>query len=506
MDEQTRLKIMPQPPGGAIQPLQIRYPAEDGERSAQFARAFQVGRDKACQVRVDGPSVSRRHLECFLHHGHWWVRDLKSSNGTFRDGERLEAEPISRQMALALGRAGPVIHLDNPNIPLPASTPAAEDVPDSTAAITRRYLDPDYSGEVGDHTAKVRQAVLIRARKQARRHWGLLALALLLLAGVAGVAIYQHLKVEKISHLAIDIFYTMKTLELQVTKTQLDIYDTRTAIQAQRRADLIAKQQQLETDLAAKLKHLDELQRQYAEFVAQLQSARLRVNSEDALIWKIARAFGECDAAAPDDFAAEVKRYIVKWRATDRLAQAIRRLNDNAYTATIVNALKAQGLPPQFLYLALQESNFRADAVGPATRFGNAKGMWQFIPSTAMRYGLRLGTQAQSAVYDPSDERHDFAKATEAAARYLSDIYRTDAQASGLLVMASYNWGEGNIIRLIQQLPENPRERNFWALLQSHDIPQETYDYVFYIFAAAVIGEDPQRFGFDFANPLAGYE
>jgi len=53
--------------------------------------------------------------------------------------------------------------------------------------------------------------------------------------------------------------------------------------------------------------------------------------------------------------------------------------------------------------------------------------------------------------------------------------------------------------------PVNPRERNFWQLLSKHrdKIPQETYDYVFYIISAAVIGENPRMFGFNFDNPLA---
>jgi len=105
--------------------------------------------------------------------------------------------------------------------------------------------------------------------------------------------------------------------------------------------------------------------------------------------------------------------------------------------------------------------------------------------------------------YDPKDERFDFRKATMAAASYLRDIYTTEAQASGLLVMASYNWGEHRVRKLIQKMPENPRQRNFWELIKKHKIPEETYKYVYYIFSAAVIGENPRLFGFDFDNPLA---
>ncbi len=128
--------------------------------------------------------------------------------------------------------------------------------------------------------------------------------------------------------------------------------------------------------------------------------------------------------------------------------------------------------------------------------------MWQFIPATARRYGLRTGPLVELPRHDPKDERFEPDLATGAAARYLHDIYYMDAQASGLLVMASYNWGPRNIRTRIRSMPENPRDRNFWALLKQHDIPKETYDYVFYIFSAIVIGENPSLFGFDFDNPL----
>jgi len=70
--------------------------------------------------------------------------------------------------------------------------------------------------------------------------------------------------------------------------------------------------------------------------------------------------------------------------------------------------------------------------------------------------------------------------------------------------MAGYNWGHNRVKRLIRQMPDNPRERNFWQLIQTYEIPEETYDYVFYIFSAAVIAEDPEFFGFEFKSPTSG--
>jgi membrane-bound lytic murein transglycosylase D len=83
-----------------------------------------------------------------------------------------------------------------------------------------------------------------------------------------------------------------------------------------------------------------------------------------------------------------------------------------------------------------------------------------------------------------------------AAIKYLQELNNTEAQASGLLVIASYNWGENNIRQIINRMPENPRERNFWRLLSYKDIPRETYDYVFSIFSAAVICENQSLFRF----------
>jgi membrane-bound lytic murein transglycosylase D len=55
---------------------------------------------------------------------------------------------------------------------------------------------------------------------------------------------------------------------------------------------------------------------------------------------------------------------------------------------------------------------------------------------------------------------------------------------------------------MIKQMPKNPQDRNFWQLMKRFKIPQETYDYVFLIVAAAVIGENPQLFGFDYPAPF----
>lgn len=256
-------------------------------------------------------------------------------------------------------------------------------------------------------------------------------------------------------------------------------------------------------EIASKRKQLAALEQQYDRFLEESDLLGGRMSEEDRLILRVARIFGECELDMPPGFALEVKRYIAKWKSSDRLKNAIKRMRANNHAQTIQQAMTAVHLPPQFLYLALQESSFNHAAVGPPTRFGIAKGIWQFIPSTARQYGLSTGPLVDLPEYDPDDQRFDFNLATKAAARFIRDIYNTDAQASGLLVMASYNWGPRSILDRIRTMPANPRDRNFWKLLEKHTIPKETYDYVYYIVSAAVIGENPRLFGFDFDNPLA---
>ena len=187
------------------------------------------------------------------------------------------------------------------------------------------------------------------------------------------------------------------------------------------------------------------------------------------------------------------------------MQQAMQRLEQNNYAPEIVSALEKEGLPLHFLYLPLQESNFNTQAIGPETSYGVAKGAWQFLATTGQEYGLTSGPLADVRQFDEQDDRFDFKQATRAAAKYLKYIYSTEAQASGLLVMASYNYGHNRVKRMIKQMPDNPRDKNFWKFIQQYEIPKETYDYVFYIFAAAVIGEDPKHFGFKFNPPLSQF-
>jgi hypothetical protein len=386
---------------------------------------------------------------------------------------------------IALARGSVVLACEiEPASPQPSAAALTE--------IAQHYFGNNAPEKGGEQTMLIRRAFQQERRKHAERYWIIIGSIFIVLLMTASALYYQSRRVKKqeeMHALAENVFYSMKALELQVASLQSAVAQHPDAALKKQVEENSQQQRQLRDN--------------YSNFAREeLGISQDKLSEKEWLIYKMARLFGECDVSMPAGFVQTVKKYISMWRSTDRFREAIARATANGYPAKIAQAMLAHDMPPQFFYLALQETDFDLKRSGPRTPYGIAKGMWQFIPMTAIRYGLKLGPLVEVRRYDPRDERHDFEKSTLAAARYLRDIYETDAQASGLLVIACYNWGENNVEPLIQNLPANPRERNFWKLLSHGKIPQQTYDYVFYIVAAAVIGENPRLFGFDFDNPL----
>jgi membrane-bound lytic murein transglycosylase D len=459
------------------------------EKEYYFDKSFTVGRSEECSIKIDEGVVSRVHLEVIFDGQKWWISDKHSSNGTFHNGKKIDNLELKTTTSLELGNNGPILLFTFEEKP---ETPEVKVETSQDASVTsyiQHYFDESISDDqVGEHTRLMREAFKVVKKKHTSKYIKIIVIVGVLAIVAAAYSIYQNIKENKQKALAESIFYDMKSLELEIESLKQELATSG------------------DPKITRALQKFDErrheLQSNYDKLVDQLGIYDLA--PDDKLIIKTARVFGECELAMPQDFINEVKSYINKWKSSDRLKKALDRATQNGYPQVVVNYLVHQDLPPQFFYLALQESDFRDHIVGPQTRYGYAKGIWQFIPATAKKYGLTIGPLANERVYDPGDDRYNFPKATSAASRYIKDIYNTDAQASGLLVMASYNWGEYNIIDLIRRMPANPRDRNFWNLLSKYrdKIPDETYNYVFYIFSAAVIGSNPSLFGFNFTNPL----
>jgi hypothetical protein len=456
-------------------------------RVVRLTKTILIGRHRDNDFQLRDNCVSRRHAEVHFDGERWWVRDLGSANGTYLDGLRIQNAPLPERAELELGKGGPVLSLEIER-PREIEKRPIEKAFSSETQIIRHYFSKPGPEGVGAQTMMFKRAFERAHKKRSRKYLVSLGIALFFLGTAGGIILYQTSKLHKLRQTAIDIFYTMKLLELQIARLE-------EVVLSKGNKDQIR-------ELLLKRKELKEMERSYDSFVKELGLYK-KMSEEERIMVQMARHLGECEVNVPEGFVKEVRNYVKKWKSSDRLKEAVSRAKLNNYAPTIVGALTEHNLPLHFFYVALQESGFQAQAVGPKTRYGHAKGIWQFIPNTAKQYDLKIGPFYKDPVYDPQDDRFHFEKATKAAARYLRDINNTEAQASGLLVMAAYNWGETRIREIIKKMPENPRERNFWCLLTKETIPQETYDYVFYIFSAAVICENPRLFGFDFDSPLS---
>jgi membrane-bound lytic murein transglycosylase D len=155
------------------------------------------------------------------------------------------------------------------------------------------------------------------------------------------------------------------------------------------------------------------------------------------------------------------------------------------YREMIFRIFKEEGVPQDLIYIAQAESGFKPLALSRA----RARGMWQFMASRGVGYGLRRSFWV--------DDRQDPEKATRAAARHLKDLY--NQFGDWYLAMAAYNSGPGNV----QQAVRRTGYADFWELYKRNVLPAETKDYVPIILAMTIMSKNPAQYGLDAVQPDA---
>lgn len=146
----------------------------------------------------------------------------------------------------------------------------------------------------------------------------------------------------------------------------------------------------------------------------------------------------------------------------------------NRYFPIVEPILKANGIPDDFKYLMVIESNLNPNARSGA----GAAGLWQFMQTTSREYGLEVNKNI--------DERYHVEKATEAACKYLKDAY--DKYQDWIAVAASYNAGQARISSQFEKQQVDDMLDLF--------LVEETARYVYRIIAAKIMFSNPSAFGF----------
>jgi len=184
----------------------------------------------------------------------------------------------------------------------------------------------------------------------------------------------------------------------------------------------------------------------------------------------------------PTRYDERVVRYLRFYRDTPS-GRSIARIwakKSGRFSASIKAELSRAGLPLDLIWLSLIESGHNPTIASPV----GAAGLWQFMPDAARSYGLTVDRWV--------DERLDPERSTQAAVRYLSDLYRRFG--SWELAMAAYNMGYGGLSRSVRKFNTN----NFWELSRYEaGIPWETTLYVPKILATAVLMNNRRAFGLE---------
>ncbi len=154
-----------------------------------------------------------------------------------------------------------------------------------------------------------------------------------------------------------------------------------------------------------------------------------------------------------------VRKFIDRYAVKLRHSVSIMLGTANLYMPIFEEALEMYNLPLELKYLPVIES-----ALNPkATSRVGAAGLWQFMPATGKQYGLELNSLV--------DERRDPLKSSDAAARYLRDLYKIYGDWN--LVIAAYNCGPENINKAIHRAGG---EKDYWVIYKY--LPRETQGYV----------------------------
>jgi membrane-bound lytic murein transglycosylase D len=163
-----------------------------------------------------------------------------------------------------------------------------------------------------------------------------------------------------------------------------------------------------------------------------------------------------------------------------RHAAYLDRVTDRAapYLHYILDQIEERGLPTELALLPIVESAYDPFAYS----HGRAAGLWQFIPGTGRRFGLK-----QNWWYDG---RRDVVESTRAALdymEYLSERFGGDWE----LALASYNAGQGNVARSIRRNEQRGEPTDYWHL----QLPRETMGYVPKMHALRMLVADPEQYG-----------
>ena len=485
-----------------------------GTSSTSPKAVIRIGRGADCDVRFNAQrdtKVSSHHAEIRFEGGNYFVVDTGSSNGTLVNGKKVSRQKLKvgdrvtfgaggpeAQFALddsmpgmaAMGHGGPPPSRYGAPPPSPYGSPpmaknngAGKDA-DALAKEAQQKINLARAMSGGASSGQtmfimadtLKQVQEVTTKKQSKKFGKIIfvvvAIALVVGGGLGFVIWDQKQQLAAIAH-------KKENADKQIQKIQL---------QMQLEGDpekLQALEDQLTLLTGKAQQALGEMEQKDKSKAAELADQGDDLDKE---IRRILKKFDADTYAVPPLFKERLKFHLDKITHRGGLKDTWRK--KKIYWPMILKEFSKLGMPEEMAYVAWVESYFEPMAESQV----GARGMWQFMPATARQYGLRVDDNWRTGGHD---DRIDPAKLTPAAAKYLYNLLSEFGSDSFMLAIASYNKGEAGLRKILHDVGFRKEQRDFWHLYRLKKLPDETLEYVPQILAAAIIGNNPQKYGLD---------
>jgi hypothetical protein len=521
--------------------LEVVQGVEFGKKYLLADGSTSVGRSSQNNVALHSAekSVSGHHAIIYRTESGLLLQDLDSTNGTYVNEQRIKEGKIDPGDVIGFGKAGPRLKLivseveikNSPFIPSPLVSPESTslrtreddvaklpslDREDFTMGedfgdLTKVKLRPprEETGEQQSRTVELEQKILQKklgasdlhdlmkdgkrvdkiiergnigktqvtmlrtvhgAGKKMQRQW------LLILSAVCAASICT------ISFFAIRAWQYKALVSRGLTlKATMDGYEARIA-QANKNPD--GNKRELDSLIGI----LDKTKEELAQIKGNVRESDFGKFYSDPLektIDEVLTRFGETDYHIPREMIDRVRYHMGVYSGPLKSTIAKYILRKNKYFPMIRRILRDSKLPEDLAYVSMLESGFNPRALSHC----GARGLWQFMPETGKRYGLRI----DGAV----DERLDPEKASYASAKYFKELIAIfGGKSSVMLAMAAYNAGEGRILGALRKIDNPMRNRDFWYIYRMGYLAEETNEYIPRVIALLILSENPERFDF----------
>ena len=487
------------------------YPIPDG--------AISIGRNMQNDIvlNTSEKAVSGHHAILYRTSQRIMVQDLRSTNGTFVNNVKISEKDLAVNDELGFGKTGPRLRLIASESELNEITPEGRDfsdragtadlqeeslstseikthsnlsdTPSLTMELEQKLLQKDISyseiQKLIGNDKRLERVIrnsnlgenfdfLLRAIRQGnrsiKRKW-LYAFLSLLLLSVVMLSVFT----------AKTFKYKQLLLQAQNIRNDLDSYETSFAkarsdpeVNSEKLKTMIVEMEGKQESLYALKTRIDK--EDFADFYSDPLEERID---------EIFSRFGESHYHIPADMLRQVRYHINIY--SGRLNEIIGRYIDRRerYFPMIQKIFREKNIPVDLAYISMLESGFNPLAQSHA----GARGIWQFIPQTARRFGL--------AVSENIDERTDPEKSTIAAAEYFRELIGIfGGKSSVMLCMAAYNAGEGKVLGALRKIEDPLHNRDFWFIYRMGYLTEETNEYIPRVIALMIISEYPDEYGF----------